>query len=167
MQRFSHRKSWRYLWKACARPDCRKSEPAAAISTIAVRRRTFDYMGAVPFDTLKLARRLESAGFSPKQAGDTAEALAEAMSGAELATKADVGAVRADLTGEVGAEGGSPGIKGRAEGRDRGIKGRVDGGNRTAAARSDDPPRRPDRRCRRRTPGRDPLSADPSPVTTR
>jgi uncharacterized protein involved in exopolysaccharide biosynthesis len=54
-------------------------------------------MAAVPFDTLKLARRLESAGFPPKQAGDTAEALADAMSGAELATKADLGAVRADL----------------------------------------------------------------------
>jgi hypothetical protein len=33
-------------------------------------------MAAVPFNTLKLARRLESAGFPPKQAGDTAEALA-------------------------------------------------------------------------------------------
>jgi hypothetical protein len=45
-------------------------------------------MGAVLFDTLKLARRLETAGFPPKQAGDTAEAPAEAMSGAELATSA-------------------------------------------------------------------------------
>ena len=54
-------------------------------------------MGAVPFDTLKLARRLESAGFPPKQAGDTAEALAEAMSGAELATTADIGLVRNEL----------------------------------------------------------------------
>jgi hypothetical protein len=54
-------------------------------------------MGAVPFDTLKLARRLESAGFPPKQAGDTAEALAEAMSGAELTTTADIGLVRAEI----------------------------------------------------------------------
>jgi hypothetical protein len=54
-------------------------------------------MGAVPFDTLKLARRLESAGFSPKQAGDTAEALAEAMSGAELATTTDIGSVRTEI----------------------------------------------------------------------
>jgi hypothetical protein len=46
---------------------------------------------------LKLARRLESAGFPPKQAGDTAEALAEAMSGAELATTADIAAVKSDL----------------------------------------------------------------------
>jgi hypothetical protein len=55
-------------------------------------------MGAVPFDTLKLARRLESAGFPPKQAGDTAEALAE-VSGAELATTADIGLVRNELAG--------------------------------------------------------------------
>jgi uncharacterized protein involved in exopolysaccharide biosynthesis len=60
-------------------------------------------MGAVPFDTLKLARRLESAGFAPRQAGDTAEALAEAMAGAELATTADVVAVRTDLKAEIAA----------------------------------------------------------------
>jgi hypothetical protein len=54
-------------------------------------------MAAVPFDTLKLARRLENGGFPPKQAGDTAEALAEAMFGSELATTADVAVVRADL----------------------------------------------------------------------
>jgi hypothetical protein len=53
-------------------------------------------MSAVPFDTLKLARRLEAAGFPSKQAGDTAEALAEAV-GTEIATKADIQAVRADL----------------------------------------------------------------------
>jgi hypothetical protein len=65
-------------------------------------------MGAVPFDTLKLARRLESAGFPPPQAGDTAEALAEAMAGAELATTADIAelrveiaAVRAELKAEI------------------------------------------------------------------
>jgi hypothetical protein len=53
-------------------------------------------MATVPFDTLKLARRLEDAGFPPKQAGDTAEALAEALG--ELATKGDIGALKADLT---------------------------------------------------------------------
>jgi len=58
-------------------------------------------MAAVPFDTLKLARRLESAGFPSKQAGDTAEALAEAMSGAELATKADLATLRAELKAEI------------------------------------------------------------------
>jgi hypothetical protein len=60
-------------------------------------------MAAVPFDTLKLARRLEAAGFSGKQAADTAEALAEAMSGAELATKPDLVALRAGLKGEIAA----------------------------------------------------------------
>jgi phage host-nuclease inhibitor protein Gam len=54
-------------------------------------------MAAVPFDTLKLARRLESAGFPPQQAGDTAEALAEAMSGTELATNADMASVRTEI----------------------------------------------------------------------
>ncbi len=54
-------------------------------------------MGAVPFDTLKLARRLEGAGFPPKQAGDTAEALAEAMSGARLATGDDIASVRTEI----------------------------------------------------------------------
>ena len=55
-------------------------------------------MAAVPFDTLKLARRLETAGFPPKQAGDTAEALAEAMSGAELATTSDLAGVRTEIS---------------------------------------------------------------------
>jgi hypothetical protein len=69
-------------------------------------------MAAVPFDTLKFAWRLESAGFPPQQAGDTAAALAEAMSGAELASKADrdrlevglraeIAAVRAELRAEI------------------------------------------------------------------
>jgi hypothetical protein len=46
-------------------------------------------MTAVPFDTLKLARKLEAAGFNTKQAGDTAEALADAMSD-QVATKGDL-----------------------------------------------------------------------------
>jgi hypothetical protein len=50
-----------------------------------------------PFDTLKLARRFEAAGFDPKQAGDMAEAIAEATASADLATKADITALRADL----------------------------------------------------------------------
>ena len=37
-------------------------------------------MSAVLFDTLKLARRLESAGLPSRQAGDMAEALADAWS---------------------------------------------------------------------------------------
>jgi hypothetical protein len=50
---------------------------------------------AMPFDTLKLARRLEAAGFPPQQAGDMAEAIAEALS--ELATQADIAALKADI----------------------------------------------------------------------
>ena len=55
------------------------------------------------FDTLKLARRFESAGFAAKQAGDMAEALAEAMSGADLVTKADLDAAVAALRAEIAA----------------------------------------------------------------
>jgi hypothetical protein len=58
-------------------------------------------MPSLPFDTLKLARRLEEAGFAPKQAGDTAEALAEAFG--ELATKADVAAVHAAVHADIAA----------------------------------------------------------------
>jgi hypothetical protein len=54
---------------------------------------------AMPFDTLRLARRLEAAGFAPQQAGDMAEAIAGAISG--LATKADLLALKADLQAEI------------------------------------------------------------------
>jgi hypothetical protein len=58
-------------------------------------------MNAVPFDTLKMARKVEAAGFTAAQSAGAAEAMAEAMSGAELATKGDVergiGQVRTDL----------------------------------------------------------------------
>ena len=47
-------------------------------------------MNAVPFDTLKLARKLEASGMAGAMAAGTAEALAEAMGGAEVATKADI-----------------------------------------------------------------------------
>ena len=49
----------------------------------------------MPFDTLKLARRLEAAGFPAQQAGDMAEAIAEAIS--ELVTKADLQNAMRDL----------------------------------------------------------------------
>jgi hypothetical protein len=51
-------------------------------------------MLAVAFDTLKLARKLESAGFPPKQAQDASAALAESFaelqSTIDLATREDV-----------------------------------------------------------------------------
>jgi hypothetical protein len=55
---------------------------------------------AMPFDTLKLARWLEAAGFSPQQAGDMAEAIAEAVS--ELATKADLRELEQRMTVKFG-----------------------------------------------------------------
>jgi hypothetical protein len=45
---------------------------------------------AVPFDTLKLADRLQAGGFTADQARAAASALAEVASGFDLATKADV-----------------------------------------------------------------------------
>lgn len=60
-------------------------------------------MNAVPFDTLKLARGLEEAGMPPQMAAGTVAALAEAMGSAELATKADVGAVRVDVGADIAA----------------------------------------------------------------
>ncbi len=54
-------------------------------------------MNAIPFDTMKMARRLENAGFTGSQAAGTAEAMAEAMSGSELATKDDLLEVKSDL----------------------------------------------------------------------
>src|ERR1700722_17334657 len=56
-------------------------------------------MNGVPFDTLKVAQRLEVAGFPGPQAAGAAQALAEALVGADLATKADLMGVKADLMG--------------------------------------------------------------------
>lgn len=58
------------------------------------------------FDTLKLARRFEAAGFESKQAGDMAEAIADAMSEADLVTKTDLAIAVRDLkiwTGSIAA----------------------------------------------------------------
>ena len=57
-------------------------------------------MTAVPFDTLKLADRLQSGGFTPEQSRTAASALAEAMSGADLVAKTDIKdvATKSDLS---------------------------------------------------------------------
>jgi len=58
------------------------------------------------FDTLRLARRLESAGFETRQAGDMAEAIADAVSEANLVTKTDLSIAVRDLkiwTGSIAA----------------------------------------------------------------
>lgn len=51
------------------------------------------------FDTLKLAQRLEEAGFPAKQAAATSFAIAEAMTElmANLVTKQDLAALRSEL----------------------------------------------------------------------
>jgi hypothetical protein len=55
-------------------------------------------MSSITFDTLKLAERLQAAGFPPKQAADTAQALAESLREVStLATKADVEQSTAEL----------------------------------------------------------------------
>jgi hypothetical protein len=50
----------------------------------------------VAFDTLKLARRLEAAGFPTKQAQDTSEALADTLT-TNVASQADIHAVQGDI----------------------------------------------------------------------
>ena len=69
-------------------------------------------MTAVAFDTLKLARRLESAGFTHDQADGAAAALAETFSG-EIATRSDIAgvqgeiaALRTELKGDIAKLGG-------------------------------------------------------------
>lgn len=62
-------------------------------------------MSAVAFDTLKLAQRLEAAGFPPKQAQDVASALSETI-GAAIVTREyldlRLGEMRAELDLRLG-----------------------------------------------------------------
>lgn len=55
---------------------------------------------AVAFDTVKFVEKLEAAGVPHAQAKATAEAFAEATS-QELATKADLAAVKTDLETKI------------------------------------------------------------------
>ena len=65
---------------------------------------TLSLMAAITFDTLKLARKLESAGFPQRQAADTAQALAESLGEVSgLATKADMAVLKSDIN-ELRAE---------------------------------------------------------------
>lgn len=57
---------------------------------------------SVVFDTLKLAKRLEGAGFTRDQANGAAEALADTFS-AEIATKADLAKLGSELRTEMAA----------------------------------------------------------------
>ncbi|MGD0431593.1 MAG: hypothetical protein ABSA58_10935 [Acetobacteraceae bacterium] len=58
-------------------------------------------MTAVPFDTLKFARHLEESGLAASAAAGAAEALADALIGADLATKSDIGSLRTELQGDT------------------------------------------------------------------
>ena len=59
-------------------------------------------MSAITFDTLKFVEKLEAGGFSHQQAKAAAEAFVDATS-QELATKADIAAVRSDIKSEIAA----------------------------------------------------------------
>jgi hypothetical protein len=59
-------------------------------------------MGAIPFDTLKLARTLrDKAKFAPEQAEGVADALSEAFQD-EIATKTDLRELELRLTIKIG-----------------------------------------------------------------
>ncbi len=58
-------------------------------------------MAAVAFDTLTMVDQLQAGGFSPEQARAASSAFAEAMSGAELATKHDLQATESRLQHEI------------------------------------------------------------------
>lgn len=59
-------------------------------------------MNAAPFDTLKMADKLENAGFSAQQAAGVTGAVVDALLESDLATKGDVersgAALRRDMT---------------------------------------------------------------------
>jgi hypothetical protein len=61
-------------------------------------------MSAVPFDTLKLADRLQAGGFTAEQAHAAASALAEVAAGAEMATKRDLVDLEQRLTIRLGGQ---------------------------------------------------------------
>jgi hypothetical protein len=64
-------------------------------------------MNAVPFDTSKMAQRLEAAGVSGAQAEGAAEALAEALVGTDPATKSDLECVESGVRSDIVALGNS------------------------------------------------------------
>jgi hypothetical protein len=57
-------------------------------------------MTTAAFDTLKLARALRDADFTTAQAEGAAEAIAAAIQ-SDLATKADLMAVKSEMTGSI------------------------------------------------------------------
>ena len=62
-------------------------------------------MATITFDTLKLARKLEAAGFAHKQAADTSAALAESLGEVrDFATKSDLAELKAELKADLRSE---------------------------------------------------------------
>lgn len=62
----------------------------AQAATRAYIERKGEQMTAVPFDTLKYARKLRDAGVPPDQAEGMADALVDSMAASDLATKSDL-----------------------------------------------------------------------------
>ena len=60
-------------------------------------------MNAVPFDTLKFTRHLEASGMAASVAAGAAEALADTLTGTELATRSDLAEITRELRNEIGA----------------------------------------------------------------
>jgi hypothetical protein len=60
-------------------------------------------MSAVPFDTLKFARHLEASGMAASVAAGAAEALADALTGAERVTRSDLAEATGELRNEITA----------------------------------------------------------------
>lgn len=58
-------------------------------------------MGALTFDTLKLARKLEQAGFSAQQAEAFADTLKDALATSDVTTKSDLREPAVELRGEM------------------------------------------------------------------
>lgn len=58
------------------------------------------FMAVVVFDTLALARKLEAAGFPPKQAQDTAAAFSDAVS-ETVASRRDLGETETRLRRDI------------------------------------------------------------------
>ena len=85
-------------------------------------------MTAVAFDTLKLARKLrDTAEMSQAQAEGVADALAEAMSGAELATKSDIRELEWKMDARFkSADARIDALEGRTNARFDALEGRID-----------------------------------------
>ena len=58
-------------------------------------------MNAVTFDTLAIVKNLQARGFRPEQAEGITEALKDALTVAEIATKSDIRELRLEFKAEI------------------------------------------------------------------